>query len=269
MDYKNKVFLVTGAGNGMGREVALYLLARNAKVIGIALNMNRLEETAKLAGEKGENFFKYTVDVVDKNLVEQMCQEVMEKHKKIDGVFNIAGIIQPFVKLNELAYENIERVMNVNFYGTVNIIKSFLPHLLKNETKSYLVNVSSMGGFLPVPGQCVYGASKAGVKLLTESLYAELKGTNVQVNLVMPGAVATNIMQNSGVKMTETNAPSNKKQTILSPQKAGQMIMKGVEKNKLFILVGKDSKFMYFLYKLFPKYAINLVAKNMSFLLKK
>lgn len=267
MDYNNKVFFVTGAGNGMGREVSLYLLKRNAKVIGIDLSLNGLEETGRLAGERQSNLFKYVLDIVDKNSVEQLCKEVIEKHKIIDGVFNIAGIIQPFEKLNELSYEAIERVVNVNFYGTVNIIKSFLPHLLKNETKTLLVNVSSMGGFLPVPGQSVYGASKAGVKLLTESLYAELKNTNVQVNLVLPGAVATNIMQNSGVELSQTSIP-NKKQTILSPQKACEIIMKGVERNKLYILVGKDSKFMHFLYKFFPKYTINLVAKNMEYLLK-
>ena len=90
--------------------------------------------------------------------------------------------------------------MNVNFWGVVNMTKAFLPALLARPAAAVL-NVSSMGGFLPVPGQAVYGASKAAVKLFTEALFAELHETNVAVTIVFPGGVATNITQNSGVAM--------------------------------------------------------------------
>src|SRR5690554_7737944 len=103
--------------------------------------------------------------------------------------------------------------MDINFYGTVYVNKVFLDSLFK-EDDSYLVNVSSMGGFLPVPGQTVYGASKAAVKLLTEGLYAELKDTNVSVTLVFPGAIKTDISKNSGVEMEDDSTnekPSHKR----------------------------------------------------------
>jgi short-subunit dehydrogenase len=98
-----------------------------------------------------------------------------------------------------LPYDAIERVLNVNLYGVIYMTKAFLPHLL-TRPEAHIVNVSSMGGFFPVPGQSLYGASKAAVKLLTEGLYSELIDTNVRVTAVFPGAIATNISQNSGLR---------------------------------------------------------------------
>jgi len=147
------------------------------------------------------------------------------------------------------------------------MVKAFLPYLLENKAQSYLVNFSSMGGFLPVPGQCAYCASKAAVKLLTEGLYAELRNTNVQVSLVMPGAVGTNITQNCGIEV-KIDENACKKQPVLAPEVAAKQIMKKVEKGKLKILIGKDCKFMNFLYRLCPKKAIVMVSKKMDFLLK-
>ena len=102
------------------------------------------------------------------------------------------------MRLNDLDYAAIDRVFDVNWRGTLYMTKTFLPLLLARP-EAHIVNVSSMGGFLPVPGQTIYGASKAAVKLLTEGLHSELAGTNVRVTVVFPGAVATNITANSGV----------------------------------------------------------------------
>ncbi|MEK3683510.1 SDR family NAD(P)-dependent oxidoreductase [Paenibacillus sp. FSL R10-2736] len=118
-------------------------------------------------------------------------EQVIDQHGKVDGIINNAGIIHPFLKVNELEYDKIKLVMDINFYGTLYMVKSFLPYLLKRPV-AHIANVSSMGGFLPVPGQTIYGASKAAVKLLTEGLRAELKDTNVKVTLVFPGGVSTN-----------------------------------------------------------------------------
>jgi short-subunit dehydrogenase len=202
--------------------------------------------------------------------VEALPKEVIAGQGQIDGIMNVAGIIQPFVKVNELDYDAIERVMNVNFYGTLYTVKAFLPELLKRP-EAYIVNVSSMGGFLPVPGQSVYGASKAAVKLMTEGLYAELKDTNVHVSVVFPGATATNIATNSGMKIPESTDSSSKKQEfpMLPACECAELIVRGMEKNKLHILTGKDSKMMNMLYRLNPVFATNLIAKQMKSLLSK
>ncbi|MGI6787372.1 MAG: SDR family NAD(P)-dependent oxidoreductase [Acholeplasmataceae bacterium] len=268
MILKEKVFVVTGGGNGIGREVVLNLLKKGAFVAALDLDVKGLEETAKLAKENQDKIRIYELNITDRLKVETMPELILKDFGRIDGLINVAGIIQPFVNVKELDYNAVDRVMNVNFYGTLYTVKSFLPHLLKDEP-TRIVNVSSMGGFLPVPGQGVYGASKAAVKLMTEALYAELKGTNVAVTLVFPGAIATNITANSKVEMKrdESSAKDNKIK-MMSADKAADEIVKAMIKGKLYSYVGKDSKIMNFMYRRMPQKTTNLIAKKMASLIK-
>ena len=197
MKVRSRVIVVTGAGSGMGRELTLALLRRGARVAAVDVRAEGLEETAVLA-VAGERLSTHVLDITDRIACEALPDEVIAHHGSVDGLINNAGIIQPFVTIEDLDYATIERVLNVNLMGTIHMVKAFLPHL-KARPEAHIANVSSMGGFLPVPGQVMYGASKAAVKLLTEGLYAELLDTNVGVSVIMPGAVATNITQNSGV----------------------------------------------------------------------
>lgn len=263
---KNKVIAVTGGGNGIGREIALLLLEKGAKVAAIDINKDYLDQTAELAGEKSGNLSLHVIDITDREAVEALPEAIIAKHGAVDGVINNAGVIQPFVKVADLDYKKIEFVMNVNFYGTIYMVKSFLPYLLKRP-EAHIVNVSSMGGYLPVPGQSVYGASKAAVKLLTEGLYAELKDTNVKVTVVFPGAVATDITANSGVefKVAEEDAGNKKKAyKMLTPREAAEIIVRGMEKDRFRVLAGQDAKFTDFLYRLNPKKATNFILKKMG-----
>ena len=118
-------------------------------------------------------------------------------HGCVDGPINNAGIIQPFEPVAQLSDQAMHRVLDVNLMGTINVTRAFLPVLI-DRLEAHLANVSSMGGFFPFPGQTIYGASKAAVKLFTEGLYAELLDSQVSVSVIMPGAVATGITQNSG-----------------------------------------------------------------------
>jgi short-subunit dehydrogenase len=210
----------------------------------------------------------YVANIADRQTVKSLPDQVLAKQGQVDGLINNAGIIQPFVRINDLDYPDIERVMNVNFYGTLYMTKAFLPHLLKRP-EAQIANISSMGGFLPVPGQSVYGASKAAVKLLTEGLYAELIDTPVRVSIVFPGAIATHITENSGVTIPNANKNDGKGSTIksLPPAEAAEIIVAGMEKNLVHIYVGKDSRFMNSLYRLNPGYATRFIARQMKSLL--
>jgi len=163
----------------------------------------------------------------------------------VDGIVDVAGIIQPCVRINDLDWETIERVVDVNLYGTLHMIKAHLPHL-PERPEAHITNVSSMGGFLPVPGQSIYGATKAAVKLLSEGLYAELIDSNVGVSVVMPGGVSTEITANSGVDV---------------PAGAGSA------DDKLHVYVGKDSVAMSIATRLAPKQATHLIQRQMQGLL--
>ena len=265
MKAQNKVTVVTGGGSGMGRELVLNLLAKGAKVAAIDINEKALQETAQLAGSNAEALNVFVADITNRAAIEDLAKKVISSFGHVDGVINNAGIIQPFIKVNDLSYEIIERVMNINFYGTLYLIKTFLPHLL-TRPEAHIVDISSMGGFLPVPGQTIYGASKAAVKLLTEGLNSELKNTNVKVTVVFPGGVRTNIMSNSGLE-NRMESTTEGAQKILSADQAAGMIIDGMEQNRYRVLVGKDAKLMDLLYRLNPAYAAGLIAKKMSALL--
>ena len=265
MKVQNKVIVITGAGSGMGRELALLLLSKGARVAGIDLAPSSLEETARLAGSYKEQFGGFVADIANKSAVEALPEQVITRFGAVDGIINNAGIIQPFRKLNDLDYATIERVLNVNLLGTLFCTKTFLPHLLQRP-RSHIVNISSMGGFVPVPGQTIYGATKAAVKLLSEGLASELIGTNVRVTAVFPGAVATNILQNSGLKAAKAEigaAPSK----VLPATTAAQIIVRAMERDAQRVSVGRDAALMDKLYRLNPAYAARAIATKMRALI--
>lgn len=271
MKIQNKTIVVTGAGGGIGGALVKELLNRGANVAAVDLRDESLQALKQSLGDHKGKLSLHSANITDRAAVAKLPADVIKAQGSVDGLINCAGIIQPFVKINDLDFDAIERVMSVNFYGTVNMTKAFLPEFLKRD-QAHVVNVSSMGGFLPVPGQSVYGASKAAVKLLTEGLYAELLDTSVDVSVVFPGATKTNITGNSNVgdKAPTMDEESVKKSPIkmLEPAEAAKIIVDGMEKNKLQIFTGKDSSMLNKLYRFNPKFATKLIAKQMQSLLK-
>ena len=267
MKVASKVFVVTGGGNGMGRELVLLLLKMGARVAAVDISEKGLQETVDLAGSMKDRLSTHVVNITDRAAVEALPEAVLAAHKTVDGLINCAGIIQKFVKFNELPFSEVDRVLNVNFNGSVNMTKAFLSLLLARP-EGHIINFSSMGGYLPVPGQTVYGASKAAIKLFTEGLYAELMGTNVHVTVVFPGAIATNIAANSGVSIQAPESAQSSKIKTTSPQVAAQVVVEGIEKNSFRVFIGSDAKMMDFLVRLMPKRAVKIISDQMASLLK-
>jgi short-subunit dehydrogenase len=264
MDLRNKVVVVTGAGSGMGRELTLELLRRGARVAAVDLRGDGLAETARLA-EAGERLSVHVADVADRAAVDALPSAVVTAHGAVDVLINNAGVIQPFVRVDDLDFDVIHRMIDVNFFGTMHVLKAFLPMLLVRPA-AHVANVSSMGGFLPVPGQAIYGASKAAVKLMTEALYAELLETSVGVSVVMPGAIATNIAENSGVHF-DMPADTGTEHHTLAADKAARIILDGIERGDLHITVGSDSRLMYLASRIAPKASIRMIQRQMKSLL--
>lgn len=268
MQITDKVFVVTGGGNGIGREVVVALLARGARVAALDLSETGLAETAELAAAPDGRLSTHVVNIADRDAVLALPATIVEAHGQVDGVLNVAGIIQKFVKVADLEFADMERVMNVNFWGTVNVVKAFLP-LLQERPEAALVNVSSMGALAPVPGQAVYGASKAAVKLLTEALYAELRGTRVAVTIVFPGAIGTNISVNSGVATPEAAASQASSSTMktTAPADAGRRIVEALEKGSYRLRIGSDAVMLDRLSRFSPRRATEMIADRMKSLL--
>jgi short-subunit dehydrogenase len=265
MKLKDKTIIVTGGGNGLGRELVLQLLIKGSRVVAIDISDAALMETERLSGDYHKMLKVYNLDITDRIKVINFADSVTKEVGSIDGLINNAGIIQPFKRVNDLDFGTIDRVINVDFFGTLNLTKAFLPYLLE-RSEAFIVNISSMGGLFPVPGQIVYGAAKSAVKLLTEGLQAELKNTPVNVILICPGAIETDIKFNSGIEK-ESRGDDELKRSIIKPvkpSKAAQIIINSIEKNKRKVLIGTDIKSLNMIYKLSPWLASRLIAKQME-----
>jgi short-subunit dehydrogenase len=262
----NKVFVVTGAGNGIGREVVLALVKRGARVAAVDMSGTGLAETVSLAAGVVDQVSTHVVDITDRSAVEVLPDAVVRAHGTVDGLINVAGIIHGFARVNDLAFGEIERVVNVNFYGVLNMTKAFLPVLLQRP-EAHITTVSSMGSFVPVPGQTIYGASKAAVKLLMEGLNSELLDTNVGVSVVFPGAIATNIAVNSGAMTQEESAEHAKKLKMTPSPVAAEKIVRGIEKKSYHVFIGLDSFLLDKLSRIMPARAAKIIYSQMRDLL--
>lgn len=265
------MFVVTGAGNGIGREVSLELLRRGARVAAVDLRPESLATTAELASV-GHRLSVHTLDLTDREAVVRLPEQVAERHGHLDGLINVAGIIQRFVPFTRVPYEEMARVVDVNLWGTLHATKACLPYLLERP-QACLVTISSVGGLLPLPGQTVYGASKAAVRLFTEGLYAELRRTAVAVSVVLPGAVRTEIAANSGVGARygdEALAPRPRGVPFraLSPARVARAIVdQAVVEGRYRVTVGADAAVLDRLSRLAPQRATELVARKVADLL--
>lgn len=265
MNFQDKVIVVTGAGGGVGRQLVLQLLRKGATVAAVDINLKTLEETKAFAGENSARVSIHQADITDKARVQALAREVKDAHGHIDGLINNAGIIQDFVTLVDLEDRSVERLMNINFYGMLNMTRAFVPFLAERN-EACIGNVASMGGFLAVPGQSMYGASKAAVKVATEGLRMELSQTGISVSLIIPGGIETDIKKNSGLANAEITEEAKKKAGIklTLPAVAAETIIRGLEKKKPKILVGSDCKAMDILYRLMPGQAVKIISRVMA-----
>ncbi|WP_417621277.1 SDR family NAD(P)-dependent oxidoreductase [Parasphingorhabdus sp.] len=267
MKLSNKLVLITGAGSGIGREMALQLVRSGSRVIGVDIRGEALEETrALLDSGVAENFIPHALDVTDRDAVKALPELLIAKYGELDCLINCAGMIQPFVRFAELDEAAMERVFNVNWFGTLYMTRAFLPHLLARP-EAQLVNFGSMSSIAPLPGQAIYGASKAAVKLLTESLYAENMGSHLHVTLILPGAVSTDISKNSGLKLAGGSSGNKRPTDVATAEDAARTIIEGIESNAYRVLVDKMVIDVDALYRQDPRQATETIASRFSGLL--
>lgn len=266
MRLAGRVLVVTGAGDGIGQRVVLELLARGASVAAVSRTAEHLEATAALAGAGGR-LSLHPLDVRDRAGVLALPAAVLAAHGAVDGLVNVAGVIQPFLRFADLPFEEIERVIDVNLWGTIHTVKAFLPLLLARE-EAAIANVASLGGLVPVPGQAAYGASKAAVALLTEGLAAELRDTGVRVTLVLPGATHTRILENSGVAAPGGRTMADSPFRLTSAARAARRIIDAVARGEARVRIGTDTRLADWLRRLAPTTTVGIVARRARVLLE-
>ncbi|MCO6512192.1 MAG: SDR family NAD(P)-dependent oxidoreductase [Aridibacter famidurans] len=257
----NSVVVITGAASGIGRALATRLAREPIKGIAVAdVDERCLAETVGMIGDSGPEITSHIVDVADKAAMIAFADEVLARHGRVTHVINNAGVALGG-DVHEVSIGDISWLMSVNFWGVVYGTKIFLPHLLK-EGSAHIVNFSSLFGLIAPPGQAAYCASKFAVRGFTESLRHELEGTNVAVSVVHPGGVKTNIANTAriGEHATQTKeqiearrAKANKDLDRTSPEKAADIIVRGIKARKSRIVVGPDARILGAIARLFPK----------------
>ncbi|OBG47470.1 acetoin dehydrogenase [Mycobacterium alsense] len=244
--FAGKVAVVTGAGSGIGQALAVELARSGAKVAISDVDTEGLAQTEEKLKAIGAGVKSDRLDVTEREAFLAYADEVAEHFGKVNQVYNNAGIA--FTGDIEISqFKDIERVMDVDFWGVVNGTKAFLPHLIASGD-GHVVNVSSVFGLFSVPGQAAYNAAKFAVRGFTEALRQEmtLAGHPVAVTTVHPGGIKTAIARNAtaaeGLDRDELAKLFDKRLAKTSPERAAKIILDAVRKKKARVLVGTDAK---------------------------
>lgn len=276
MSFKGKVVAVTGAGSGIGRELAMELAHRRAKLALCDVDHINLVETVNMARKLGSEVYSDVLDVTDRQAVAEYAASVNNHFGVINQIYNNAGVGAGSRALIDMDYADIDRVLSVNLFGVINGSKEFLPYIIKSGNGA-IVNISSLNGFLGQGNLTAYCSSKFAVRGFTEALRAEMMaaGLPVKVCVVHPGGVKTNIANASmrEASMADVSEEErqwqenrlrvyNEKLLKLSPEKTANIILEGVQKGRQRIIVGNDAKWVDRIVRFLPESYTKLVVRK-------
>lgn len=259
--FHDKVAAITGAGSGMGRELAVELAKRGCHLAVSDVNEAGLAQTVALLKEYPVRVTSTRLDVAQREAVYAWAEAVVHDHGKVNLIFNNAGVALGST-LEGASYEDFEWIMNINFWGVVYGSKAFLPHL-RASGDGHIINTSSIFGLFSVPANGCYNASKFAVRGFSECLRQELELTAAPVSLtsVHPGGIKTSIAQSARMssniegllaKDAKSARDNFDKLFITSANRAARIILRAVERNQRRVLVGPDAKLMDIIVRLLP-----------------
>jgi len=264
---EHKVVVITGAGSGIGRALAIAAAKRGASLALSDWNLANLEETKRLTGASPGRVLIRNVDMRDDDQVKAFADVVRSDMGGAHVVVNNAGVSLSD-SVGKMKREDFAWLMDINFWGVVRGTEAFLPQLHQRD-EGHVVNISSVFGLIGIPRQSAYNASKFAVRGFSESLAQELEGSRVRVSVVCPGGIKTNIVANGRhyentrghATTTEELAKSFEKLAGTTPEKAADIIWRGVLRNDARILVGPDAVLVQAIVRLFPNTYPSLLVK--------
>jgi len=265
--FEGKVAAITGAGSGIGRELAIALAEQGTELALSDVNPTSLAETAGCCETFGVRVSVSTVDVANRPAVYAWAETVVRDHGRVNLIFNNAGVGLGST-LEDVSYEDFEWLMAINFWGVVYGTKAFLPHL-RASAEGHVVNISSVFGITAAPANGCYNAAKFAVRGFTEALRQELELMNAPVSAtcVHPGGIKTNIAQNARYSGSlaalgfhgQSSRSAIEKTFITSARVAARTILRGVQRNRRRVLVGRDAHAIDLLVRLAPACSQRLI----------
>lgn len=259
-NFQNKVAAITGAGSGIGQQLALLLAKEGCHLSLSDVNEQGLIETVEKLKDADVRVTIKKLDVADQVAVQAWAEETVQDHGSVNMIFNNAGVALAST-VEGASYEELEWIVNINFWGVVYGTKEFLP-FIKQTGDGHIVNISSLFGLTAQPTQSAYNATKFAVRGFTESLRQELDMENCGVSAlcVHPGGIRTNIANsakmNDSLKTLgmnpEKSAKSFNKLLRCPPEEAARQILEAVKKDKRRLLIGNDAKALDLLQRLLP-----------------
>lgn len=252
--FKNKVAVVTGAGSGIGRALAVALATEGAQLALSDLNLAGLDETVRLL-PAGAVARTYRLDVSDRGAVFAHATEVKADFGTAHLVINNAGTTLVGLFENQ-TIDEMRWLLNINLWGVIHGTKAFLPMLLE-QREGCIVNMSSVLGLVGFPTHSAYNITKFGVRGLTESLWSELEGTGVEAICVHPGGINTGFDNRARV----SEASDERERQMLgrmsgtmrtTPAQCAAEMLAGIRKGKRRIVTGRLSNLLFWLPRLFP-----------------
>lgn len=261
-DFSGKVAAITGAGSGIGRALSIELASRGCHLALSDVDEAGMAETVTMVEQVGSvKVSTRIVDVADRDAVEDWAAAIGEEHGKVNLIFNNAGVALG-ANVSSMSYDNFRWLMDINFWGVVHGTMAFLP-LLKETGDGHVVNISSVFGLMGIPSQSAYNAAKFGVRGFTEALRTELdmEPCGVSATTIHPGGIQTNIARNARMESGANEEPIDAEQAALdfekfartSPEKAAQLILGAVQKNKRRALIGPDAHIFDFAARFSPR----------------
>lgn len=256
MILRDAVVVLTGAGSGIGRALALALAARGCHLALADINAAGLNETVRMVEAGPGRVSMHLLDVADRAAVASLPGEVMRFHGQVNLLINNAGVALGGT-FEQVSEADFDWLMRVNFDSVVCMTRAFLP-LLHQVSEARIVNISSLFGLIAPPGQAAYCASKFAVRGFSNALRHELQDTHIGVTVVHPGGVNTSIAKSAkgpagaDPEEEERNRKAIQKMLRLPPERAAEIIIDGIERNRGRVLVGSDAKLLSVIERLMP-----------------
>jgi len=259
---KDKVVIVTGASSGIGEACAIAFANKGAKVVLAARNMEKLKEVEEKIIKIGAEVLSVKCDVSIQEECKNLTEQTISKFDGIDILINNAGISMRAV-FNDMELDVMEKIMAINFFGTVYCTKYALPHILNN--KGSVVGVSSIAGYVGLPARTGYSASKFAMQGFLEALRTENLRNNLHVMIACPGFTASNIRNTalSSDGSVQGESPRDE-QKMMTSEEVAQYIVKGIEKRKRTLVLTLQGKLVVFLSKWFPGFVEKQVFNHMA-----